>query len=125
MTQDETAAVGIAMAYHRAWTTGDLETATTYLAGDAVCHTPAGKLTGSTAIGAFMAPFAATLTGSRLLAAHGNAIEAMLMYDTSSSAVASAPGAELYRVQSGLITEIHILFDRLPFALARGEVIRA
>ena len=124
MAQEQLAAVDVAKAYHRAWTTGDLEAAASYLADDIVCHTPAGTLSGSTAVRAFMAPFAATLTGSRLLAAHGNGNEALLMYDTASAAVPSAPGAELYRVRDGRITQIHILFDRLPFALARGEVIR-
>jgi hypothetical protein len=47
------------------------------------------------------------------------------MYDTATRAVASAPAAELYRVRGGRITEIRIIFDRLPFALARGDVIRA
>ncbi|MFC7485442.1 nuclear transport factor 2 family protein [Knoellia sp. CPCC 206453] len=110
------------LAYFRAWTTGDTDTAWALLAEDVVCHTPAGPLQGREAVAAFMGPFAAMLTHSNLLASGGDAEESTLVYDTATSAVASAPAAEVHAIREGLITEIRIIFDRLPFALARGEV---
>ena len=112
----------VALAYHRAWTTRDLDTAMSHVATDVVFDTPAGTLTGPAALRRFMEPFAAKLTSSRLLAAHGSEDDALLVYDTTTLAVASAPAAELYQVRAGRITSGRIIFDRLPFALARGEV---
>ena len=113
----------IALAYHRAWTSGDMDLAMTYVADTVVCDTPPGRLTGASALRTFMGPFAATLTSSELLAVFGDESSAVLMYDTANPAVASAPAAELYQVRDGHITAVRIVFDRLPFALARGEVV--
>lgn len=115
--------IEIALAYHRAWTSGDMDLAMKYVAEDVVCDTPPGRLTGAAALRTFMGPFAATLTSSQLLAAYGDESNAVVMYDTANPAVASAPAAELYRVRDGYITALRIVFDRLPFALARGEVV--
>ena len=117
-----TAALQTALAYHRAWTSGDLGTAWRLLADDVVCLAPAGRLDGVEAVKGFMGPFATSLTTSELLAAHGSEHEALLMYDAGNRAVASAPAAELCTVHDGRIVAIRIVFDRLPFALARGEV---
>jgi hypothetical protein len=35
--------------------------------------------------------------------------------------VPSAPGAELVTVEDGRVTHLRLIFDRLPFAQARGE----
>lgn len=112
----------VALAYHRAWTAGDMDTAMSHVAAEAVFDTPAGVLTGAAALREFMEPFASSLTSSRLLSAHGGEEDALIIYDTATPAVASAPAAELYQVQRGRITSGRIIFDRLPFALARGEV---
>jgi hypothetical protein len=71
-----------------------------------------------------MEPFANMLTSSELLAAYGDEKSALIFYDTANPAVASAPAAEYLQVQDGRITALRIVFDRLPFALARGEVVR-
>lgn len=113
------------LAYFRAWTTGDTHTAWSLLAEDVECHTPAGPLQGREAVAAFMGPFAAMLTHSNLLASGGDDVESVLVYDTTTAAVASAPAAEVHAVREGVIAEIRIIFDRLPFALARGEVVPA
>ena len=117
-----TTALHTALAYHRAWTGHDLETAWRLLADDVECLAPPGRLTGVEAVKAFLGPFAASLTSSELLAAHGDEHRALLMYDAGNTVVASAPAAELCTVRGGQIAAIHIVFDRLPFALARGEV---
>ncbi len=114
--------IEIALAYHRAWTSGDLDLAMKHVAEDVACDTPAGPLTGAEALRGFMEPFAAMLTSSELWAAFGDESSALVMYDTASPAVTSAPAAELYGVRAGHIAALRIVFDRLPFAVARGEV---
>lgn len=115
-------AADISLAYLARWTSGDLDAAWALLSPDVVCDSPAGRLAGRDAVVAFMAPFAGSLTGSELLAAFGDDERAVIVYDTSNPAVRSAPAAELHTVRDGLITGIRIIFDRMPFALARGEV---
>ncbi|WP_217184933.1 nuclear transport factor 2 family protein [Streptomyces sp. AC495_CC817] len=115
-------AIDTSLEYLRRWTTGDLDSAWALLSPDVVCDSPAGRLAGRDAVAAFMAPFAGSLVGSQLLAGLGDADRALLLYDTTTRAVESAPAAELHTVRDGVITSIRIIFDRLPFALARGDV---
>lgn len=118
-----TPAVDVALAYHRAWTSGDLDEAMRWVDADVAFDTPAGPLTGAAALRGYMEPFARSLVTSHLIAAQGSGDEALVIYDTASRAVASAPAAEWYRVVQGRITAGRIVFDRLPFALARGDVV--
>lgn len=113
----------IALAYHRAWTSHDMDAAMEYVADDVVCDAPPGRLTGAAALRGFMGPFANTLTSTEVLAAYGDEASAVVIYDTANPAVASAPAAELVQVRDGRITALRIIFDRLPFALARGDVV--
>ena len=119
MPEEESAALRVALAYHRAWTSKDVELALTYVADDLVCDAPAGRIDGRDAYRAFLAPFAQSLISTTLIAAFGDEDKALLMYDTSSALVASAPGAECLTVRHGRITYSRFIFDRLPFATAR------
>lgn len=109
----------VALAYHRAWTSKDVDLALTYLAEDIICDAPAGRINGRAAYRAFLAPFAGSLLSSTLIAAFGDKDKALMMYDTSTALVASGPGAECLTVTAGKITHCRFLFDRLPFAAAR------
>jgi ketosteroid isomerase-like protein len=112
-------ALDIALAYYQAWTAKDLDLAMTYLADDLVCDAPAGRIAGKTAYRAFLEPFAGMLISTELLAAFGDEDQALLMYDTKTPPVPSAPGAECLTVVDGKITRSRFLFDRLPFDQAR------
>ena len=85
-----------------------------HVAEDVACDTPAGPLTGAEALRGFMEPFAAMLTLSELWAAFGDESSALVMYDTASPAVTSAPAAELYGVRAGHIAALRIVFDPCP-----------
>jgi hypothetical protein len=113
------AALDVAVAYHRAWTAHDFETAMTYIADDIVCDAPAGRLEGAEAFRGFMGPFVGILTGSHLVAAFGDDETAVVVYDTDTLPVKNAPGAECVTVRGGKITHMRIIFDRLPFQTAR------
>ena len=119
MSEEANAALRVALAYHQAWTTKDLDLALTYVADDIVCDAPAGRVEGRDGYREFLEPFARTLLGATLIAAFGDENRALMMYDTSSALVPSAPGAECLTVVRGVITPKRFIFDRVPFAAAR------
>jgi len=67
----------------------------------------------------FMGPFVQMITRSALIAAFGDDRTALLMYDTGTVPVQEAPGAEFITVVDGKISQLRIIFDRLPFDAAR------
>jgi hypothetical protein len=112
-------ALQTALAYHKAWTSKDLDQAMTYIAEDIVCDAPAGRVEGVAAYRAFMAPFVQILNGASLIAAFGDDRTAVVVYDTETVPVKSAPGAECVTVVDGRITYSRFIFDRAPFDAAR------
>ncbi len=119
MTSDPSPALEVALAYYHAWTNRDMDRAMTYIADDIVCDAPAGRIEGADAYRAFMAPFTQILKSSQMIAAFGDERTALVMYDTETVPVASAPGAECLTVENGKITRSRFLFDRAPFEAAR------
>ena len=119
MTETTSPALRTALAYYQAWTSHDLDKAMSYIADDIVCDAPAGRLEGADAYRGFMSPFVQILTGSELIAAFGDVQTALIMYDTETVPVKSAPGAECVTVNDGKITYSRFVFDRAPFDAAR------
>jgi SnoaL-like domain len=119
MTETTSPALRTALACFRAWTSHDLDKAMSYIADDIVCDAPAGRLEGADAYWGFMGPFVQILTGSELIAAFGDGQTALIMYDTETVPVKSAPAAECVTVTDGKITYSRFVFDRAPFDAAR------
>jgi hypothetical protein len=119
MTDTTSPALRTALAYYQAWTSHDLDKAMGYIADDIICDAPAGRLEGAAAYRAFMGPFAQIVTGSEMIAAFGDEQTALIMYDTETVPVKSAPGAECVTVKDGKITYNRFVFDRAPFDAAR------
>jgi hypothetical protein len=119
MTETTSPALRTALAYFHAWTSGDLDQAMSYIADDMICDAPAGRLAGREAYLAFIGPFVQILTGSALIAAFGDERTAVIVYDTATVPVASAPAAECVTVTGGKITYNRFIFDRVPFDAAR------
>ena len=119
MTETTSPALRTALAYHQAWTSHDLDQAMSYIADDIICDAPAGRLEGADAYRGFMGPFVEILTGSELIGAFGDDRTALIMYDTETVPVKSAPGAECVTVTDGKITYSRFVFDRAPFDAAR------
>ena len=90
-----------------------------YISDDVVCEAPAGRIEGVDAYRAFMGPFVQNLKDAQLIAAFGDDQTAMVMYDTETVPVKSAPGAECVTVKDGKITRSCFVFDRWPFQAAR------
>ncbi|MGH9236088.1 MAG: nuclear transport factor 2 family protein [Acidimicrobiales bacterium] len=119
MTEIDSPALQVALAYYRAWSGHDLERAMTYIAEDIVCEAPAGRIEGDEAYRSFMAPLVQMLIRSELIAAFGDDTTALVMYDTETVPVRSAPGSECVTVTDGKITHSRFVFDRAPFEAAR------
>jgi ketosteroid isomerase-like protein len=125
MTESTSPALEVALAYYHAWTGHDLDKAMSYIADDIVCDAPAGRLEGATAYQNFMGPFVQILIGSELVAAFGDDEKAVVMYDTETVPVKSAPGAECVTVKDGKIIRSLFIFDRAPFDAARKALAEA
>ncbi|HEY5853893.1 MAG TPA: nuclear transport factor 2 family protein [Aldersonia sp.] len=118
---DTTAPLDVARAYFDAWTTRDLDRAMSFVAPDVVVDAPAGRIEGADAFRAFMGPFTQILKRANMISAFGDDTTALIMYDTETVPVPSAPAAECLTVRDGLITHDRFIFDRAPFDAARRE----
>lgn len=112
-------ALDTALAFHQAWVNKDLDLAMSYLAEDIVCDAPAGRVEGVAAYREFMAPFVQMLIDSQMIAAFGDQDRAVIVYDTRTALVDSAPAAECVTVVDDKITYNRFIFDRTPFDAAR------
>jgi ketosteroid isomerase-like protein len=119
MTETASPALRTALAYYQAWTGHDLDQAMSLIADDIVCDAPAGRLEGAAAYRGFMGPFVQILKGATMIAAFGDERTALIMYDTETVPVTSAPAAECVTVADGKITYSRFIFDRAPFDAAR------
>jgi ketosteroid isomerase-like protein len=113
-------ALRVALDYYAAWTGHDLDKAMTFVADDIVCEAPAGRLNGAPAYREFMTPFVGMLIRAELFGAYGDDDHAVVVYDTETRLVTSAPAAEYVTVRNGRIIHSRFIFDRLPFAQARS-----
>ena len=120
MTDTSSPALRTWLAYYKAWTSHDLDKAMSYVSDDIVYDTPAGRLEGADAYRAFQGPFLQILTGSKIIAAFGDHETALVMYDTETAPVKSAPGAEYVNVKDGKITYGRTVFDSGPILAALG-----
>ena len=82
---------------------------------------PAGRIEGAEAYRAFMGPFVQSLKRAELIAAFGDDTTAIVVYDTETIPVPSAPGAECVTVADGRIVYSRFTFDRAPFDAARAK----
>src|SRR3954452_12723470 len=120
MTDHSRSALDVARSYYQAWTSKQMNAAMELVADDIVCDAPAGRLHGAAEFRAFLEPFTGILLEANLLAAFGDENRALIMYDTKTIPVRSAPAAELPTVENGLIVANTFIFDRAPFDAARA-----
>lgn len=113
-------AVRVALAYQKAWSGGDVGGAMAYVADDVVLDAPAGRIEGAAGYRAFLAPYVEMLVRAEVLAVFGDRERAVVVYDSATTLVASAPAAELVTVRDGRIAHSRFIFDRLPFHEARA-----
>lgn len=120
-TETKTDAVETALAYHRAWTTGDLDGAMTHVANDVTCQAPGQNLTGKDEYRAYIGGFSQMVTGLTDVAAFGDDEHVVLFYCPHTAVTSTAPAAEHFTIRDGLIVESWLVFDRLSFAPPPAE----
>jgi len=111
----QSAALETARAYHRAWTSGDLDGAIAHVADDIICQAPGGDITGKDAYRSFLGGFAANVTGLTDVAAFGDEEHVVLFYFPHTAATSTAAAAEHFTIRDGQIVESQLVFDRLSF----------
>jgi len=102
--------------YANAWTSGDIDTAMSYLADDIVCEAPAGTIEGKTAYREFTTTFVSRLlvTG-RVTAVLVDDSSAAILYTNDTKVVPGMRAMDYATVENGKITRLVTVFDRLPF----------
>jgi len=115
MTQPSTA-IETVLDYHRAWTSGDIARAMTYVADDIVCHAPGEDLVGKDAYGGYLAGFAPNLIGLSDVASFAGGDRVALFYYPHTATTSTAPAAECFTVRDGRIAASVLVFDRLSFS---------
>lgn len=109
-------AADVVARYHRAWTTGDVDTAMDLVADDVFCRAPGVDLTGKIAYRAFIAGFAPSLTGIGDIAVFDGGERVALFYYPQTAVTSTAPAGECFTVRDGRIVESVLVFDRLSYA---------
>lgn len=105
----------IVKSYHRAWTTGDIETAMSYIDECITCQAPGIDLEGKQAYRGFIEGFAPSLTGIGDIAEFAEGDRVALFYYPRTAIASTAPAAECFTVRDGRITESVLIFDRLSY----------
>lgn len=112
----------VARKYYDAWTSGDTEGALELIAPDAVFDLPrAGRTVGRDKYRPVLEEYQRILNGSELIAIIADDSSAFVYYVNHTALVADAPTVDYLTVEGGLITSSAVVFDRLPFELARRE----
>ena len=101
--------------YHRAWTSGDINAAMSYVADDISCRAPGVDLDGKDAYREFIGGFAPMLTGIGDIAEFTDGDRVALFYYPQTAATSTAPAAEFFTVREGRIAQSVLIFDRLSY----------
>ncbi len=98
-------ALETASAYHRAWTSGDLDGAFAHVADDIICRAPDGEITGKDAYRSYLGGFSQIMTGLTDIAAFGDDKHGLLFYYPHTAVTSTAPAAEHFTIRDGKIVE--------------------
>lgn len=115
MSNNPSAALQVALAYHNAWKNQDHATAMKVVEDNVVSETPFGLIEGGAALHESESRFAGMLKGATMVAAFGDEKTALLMYYTHTHPVPSVLSAKYFTVENGKITGIKALFDKSAF----------
>ncbi|MGC5170437.1 nuclear transport factor 2 family protein [Microbacterium sp. DT81.1] len=109
------APVAIVEAYHRAWTSGDVDRAMTYVADSFVCSAPDPDVTTKEHWRGYLSAFMPMLTGTPELTRMTEGKRVALWYYPQTAVTENTLASELFTVEGGRITSIHLTFDRLGY----------
>jgi len=107
----QTMPVELAKAFTKAWTSGDIDKAASYVADDVVFDGPLQQSTGAKPYLDGLAKLARDVTGVRMIADFGDESEALLMYDLITGPYGKLTCAKHLTVRGGKITRDQLTFD--------------
>ncbi len=110
------AALSTALAYHQAWTSGDIDGAMAHVADDITCYTPGETINGKQAWHDYLSGFSHVMTGVSDVTAFGDDTHVVLFYYPYTAVTSTAPAAEHFTIRDGQLTENLLVFDRLSYA---------
>jgi ketosteroid isomerase-like protein len=108
-------AVSIVEAYHRAWTSGNVDQALTLVSDEVRCYAPDEDVTTKSDWHQYLAGFVPMLTGAPEHARMANDDQVALWYFPQTAATRTTLASELFTVRDGQIVEIRLAFDRLGY----------
>ena len=106
----------IVHAYHRAWTTGDIDRAMTFVSDDVRCFAPDEDVTNKQDWRDYLARFVPMLSGAPQHARMADGNRVALWYFPQTARTQTTLASELFTVEDGEIVEIRLTFDRLAYA---------
>lgn len=121
MNEHSTSAA-IARAFTEAWTSGDMDTAGGYLGEDVVFDGPLGHVEGKAAYLESLNGLvqALAITGARVVAAFGDATQALIMYELLTGRFGALTCAKLLTIRDGKIQADRLTFDSYEIRKAQG-----
>ncbi|MDN5761307.1 MAG: nuclear transport factor 2 family protein [Microlunatus sp.] len=108
-------AVSTVEAYHRAWTSGDIDRALTYVSDDAFCSAPDNSVNTKGDWREYLARFVPMLTGAPEHTRMTDGNRVALWYFPQTQVTTTTLASELFTVHDGQIVEIRLAFDRLGY----------
>jgi ketosteroid isomerase-like protein len=115
MSNADADAVSTVEAYHRAWTSGDVDRALTYVSDDVRCFAPDENVTTKGDWHDYLAGFVPMLTGAPEHARMADRDRVALWYFPQTAVTTTTLASELFTVRGGRIVEIRLAFDRLGY----------
>jgi ketosteroid isomerase-like protein len=120
MTTPDHNALSTVEAYHRAWTSGDIDRALTYISDAVRCFAPEESVTTKDDWQEYLAGFVPMLTGAPEHTRMTDGDRVALWYFPQTAATTTTLASELFTVRDGQIVEIRLTFDRLGY-MPRGR----
>ncbi|WP_139415897.1 nuclear transport factor 2 family protein [Agromyces laixinhei] len=108
-------------AYHRAWTSGDVDRAMGYVSDDVRCFAPDEKVTTKQDWREYLTGFVPMLTGAPEHARMTDGDRVALWYFPQTAVTTTTLASELFTVRNGQIVEIRLAFDRLGYVPPEGR----
>ena len=110
----------IACAFTVAWTSHDLTTAGAYVADDVIFDGPLGHRDGKQAYMESLNTLAQMVTGLKIVAAFGDATQALIMYELITDQFGVLTCAKLFSIRDGKIQTDRLTFDSFPMRKSQG-----
>lgn len=102
-------------AYHRAWTTGDVDQALTHVSDEVQCYAPDPDINTKDDWRDYLNAFVPMLNGAPEHFRMADADHVALWYFPQTAVTTTTLASELFTVEAGKITEIRLSFDRMGY----------